>query len=459
MSSARPQPLELTDAQMQAVVALQRNTTYLWRTFTSLASDKSAFTCPIRQSTYQKVKRNLNTLCEAGFFEFNLIQEASGGSGSILQLEISHISNDFKTLVRSMPKEVEPEQPSAPTRKPKLRKAPSTRPLDQQTMPPVHPTPALTWFPWRKPVRLIDGVTGSLKAWHFLAAAVGLLLILEGTRLFLEAPPSQTTPAQQLARLEPTVVQPVSEPPKPQPEPVKPQPEPPKPQPEPVKPQPEPVKPQPEPVKPQPEPPKPQPEPPKPQPEPVKPQPEPVKPQPEPVKPQPEPVKPQPEPVKPQPEPVKPETEPVKPQPEPVKPETRPTPVSATTVAQSQPPNRSESGQKLLPHLLIPAVFAGHIIDFPDDTDEKSDQPVVATQPARVVVDLPIVRLRALPSFQERTLKKLPRGTQLTVLWGENGWLRVEDGTRTIGWVSAFATRDAQSNQRIAIRDTAPGSP
>ncbi|MBF0273531.1 MAG: hypothetical protein HQL98_15905, partial [Magnetococcales bacterium] len=181
MSSAWPHPVDLTDSQRQAIAALQRNTTYLWKSFISLNKDKdknkNAFTCPIRQTTYQKIRKSLNELCEAGFFEFNLIHENSGVEGAVLQLEISEVSAIFKTLIQELPPEiVTPRSDPVPVAPPpRPRKAPSTRPLTHHTVSSSRSWPQFvrpSWF--SKP----DGLSGK-QLWLI---GLGLLLTLEGVR-------------------------------------------------------------------------------------------------------------------------------------------------------------------------------------------------------------------------------------------------------------------------------------
>ncbi|MBF0261113.1 MAG: hypothetical protein HQL97_04620, partial [Magnetococcales bacterium] len=258
MSAASTAPTDLTDAQLQAVVALRQNTTYLWKSFVSLTDEKRGFTCPIRQATYQKIRRNLNTLCEAGFFEFNLIHETSSGDGSIIQLELSHISDAFKARIRTLPSESPPDaeseplkpQPARPVRV--ARKPSSTRPLTEKTAPrpdTLSPFPRLNLTPLSEGVARFTGRVGGMRLGLIV---IGALLVLAGFQGFFHAPTS-TTGEMLVAHLEPrTPVEPLKLPsasPKPAPEPPKPAPEPPKPAPEPPKPAPEPPKPAPEPPK------------------------------------------------------------------------------------------------------------------------------------------------------------------------------------------------------------------
>ncbi|GAB0058746.1 hypothetical protein SIID45300_03102 [Candidatus Magnetaquicoccaceae bacterium FCR-1] len=458
MSAASTEPVELTDAQLQAVDALRRHTTYLWKSFAALTGEKKSFTCPIRQATYQKVRKNLNTLCEAGFFEFNLIHEASGGSGSVIQLEISHISDGFKARIQALP----PDAPVAETDLPKLqptrpvkvvRKSSSTRPLTEMTAPRPDSVSLFSRFNPVSSNGRVARLAGRVGGMRLGVIVVGALLVLAGfQRLFHTSTP--TTGDTLLAHLEPrTPTEPLKvqfAPPKPAPEPPKPAPEPPKPAPEPPKPAPEPPKPAPEPPKPAPEPPKPAPEPPKPAPEPPKPAPEPPKPAPEPPKPAPEPPKPAPEPPKPAPEPPKPAPEPPKPAPEPPKPApvepvaTEPVAVTPVSAPAASPPRQ----------LVTPALFARQAIRFPLEHDESPVKPVAAVKPARVVVDVPVLNLHPLPALQGEPIKAVPQGSELQVLWNENGWLRVTDTTEAIGWVLAYGTRDINNRQRLSILDT-----
>ncbi|MBF0437890.1 MAG: hypothetical protein HQL93_02090 [Magnetococcales bacterium] len=100
MPSDSPKLPDIPEPYLQAVAALSKNTTYLWKAFVSLKADKNEFVCQIRQSTYQRIQGELNTLSEAGFFEFNILYGLSGQEKSVIKLEITRISNPFKEMIR-----------------------------------------------------------------------------------------------------------------------------------------------------------------------------------------------------------------------------------------------------------------------------------------------------------------------------------------------------------------------
>ncbi|MEO5333344.1 MAG: hypothetical protein H7839_15125 [Magnetococcus sp. YQC-5] len=95
VSSSLP---DLPDQQLQAIVAL-KNTTFLWKSLIAPVDHKQ-FVCPIRHTTYERIKKDLATLCEAGFFEFNLLYSTSGQDQSVIEVEISEISDRFKEIIR-----------------------------------------------------------------------------------------------------------------------------------------------------------------------------------------------------------------------------------------------------------------------------------------------------------------------------------------------------------------------
>ncbi|MBF0629299.1 MAG: hypothetical protein HQL91_13870, partial [Magnetococcales bacterium] len=101
MSTPSLPPVAATDSHYRAIAAIQSHTTYLWQSLASLAStNQTQCTCPIRQSTYQKIHPDLMALCKEGFFEFNLLHSTSATQGGVTRLEISAVSDSFKKILR-----------------------------------------------------------------------------------------------------------------------------------------------------------------------------------------------------------------------------------------------------------------------------------------------------------------------------------------------------------------------
>ncbi|MBF0614984.1 MAG: SH3 domain-containing protein [Magnetococcales bacterium] len=399
MRSNLPFPVDLTDAQLEAITAIQQHTTYLWKSFVAITDDKNSFSCPIRQSTYLKIRKNLNTLCEAGFFEFNLIHETSGMEGAVVKLEITEINPSFKGLIRAWPEQL-PSQEPLPATPARPRATPSTQPLTATSSASAGGAPKPTRLRLRTPDWLPRSgwLSGGKLLWM---AGVGLLISLESVRWLTEpthvSAPVQPASETRLAALpkSTTPAPKVEAPPAPKVE------APPAPKVE--------------------APPAPKVEAPAASPEPA------------------------PAPADPLP-----------------KPAVVPPPVESTpTPAPPAPPAPTASVPRLFAPVVFPHRTIQFPSDptepqtLPPATLDRSTH-----LPRVVVVDLPKLNLHSKPSFQGHRVKELRKGMDLQVHWGENGWLQVTDATNTTGWVMAFATRDTSTHLRITIRDTfAPPAP
>lgn len=147
MDPASPCLSDVPDQILQAIGALKKNTTFLWKSFGTYDVDKKVFTCPIRHTTYERIKHDLIILCDAGYFEFHILHGASVKNQSVVEVEISKISDHFRELICSLfpesnqhsstelsPLPVINEQ-VAVVMPPKKRMAVTTRPLTQLTQP------------------------------------------------------------------------------------------------------------------------------------------------------------------------------------------------------------------------------------------------------------------------------------------------------------------------------------
>ncbi|MBF0295932.1 MAG: SH3 domain-containing protein [Magnetococcales bacterium] len=102
--------------------------------------------------------------------------------------------------------------------------------------------------------------------------------------------------------------------------------------------------------------------------------------------------------------------------------------------------------------LKVPAFFSHHAIRFANDAEDPYPPGILTSHMEKaVVVDVPRLTLRAGPSFQAEELQQLQKGEKLRARWLENGWLHVEDSDNRIGWVTAYATRDAVTLKRITL--------
>lgn len=504
MSSAWPDPVDLTDSQQQAITAIQRNTTYLWKSFVSLPKEKKSFICPIRQVTYQKIRKNLNTLCEAGFFEFNLIHENSGIEGSVIKVEVSEISDTFRAIIAHQSDQAhKPAPESTPVTPSRPRPPSSTKPLTVQNSPrPVAlPKLALSRFspsdPVDKPIEeenpahksgprlwmIVLGILLSLEAARWLtygtSSTTWMSQLYRQTFTVAKTPDAPKTPPILLAQRLPQTEQaptPSSTPPAApsKSDPVS------TPLPVPVATPPPPTKtieaatstpiaptapnkttpgevaapaPAPAPAPAQAEQPS--------------------------APPAASTTAPTPDPA---PAAAPPDAEAGKEATTPYRPATAPTPPASESPEATTPtPNPlppavpaplAVPGPSPIPtpaplpvqnasrRLYAPVVFPHRSIRFPNDPEESTPLQAAPAQSTRIVmVDLPKLNLHSHPSFQGTRIKELNQGVNLTVHWGENGWLQVTDPTNTTGWVMAFATRDASTQQRITVRETFAPSP
>ncbi|MBF0126524.1 MAG: hypothetical protein HQM02_04850 [Magnetococcales bacterium] len=148
MITASPQIVDVPDHHLRAIDALKRNTTFLWKSLAAAEVDKKTFICPMRQSTYDRIRQDLATLSEAGFFQFNIVYGGTAGrDGSVLRLELSEISDSFWEIIQTFYHEpesprsdatpAEPERPAASDHPVVASRArlPSTRPLTRAAVP------------------------------------------------------------------------------------------------------------------------------------------------------------------------------------------------------------------------------------------------------------------------------------------------------------------------------------
>lgn len=103
--------------------------------------------------------------------------------------------------------------------------------------------------------------------------------------------------------------------------------------------------------------------------------------------------------------------------------------------------------------LYTPVVFPVRGLRFPPEYDTLAASRSELSQKS-VVVDVRWLNMRATPSFQGLMLKSLAYGAMLRVQWQKSGWLQVMDEANHVGWVTAYATKDALTQQRVDLFDS-----
>ncbi|MBF0181799.1 MAG: SH3 domain-containing protein [Magnetococcales bacterium] len=135
MTTDPPDNADIPPPYLKAIESLKNHTTFLWKNLISPELDNGKFTCPIRQSSYNNIKNDLRTLYDAGFFQFNILQENTSRNRSVIRLELSEISDSFLTIIHTHFSEPEKPHPSNDNIPPPPTESPirnSTRPLNPQ---------------------------------------------------------------------------------------------------------------------------------------------------------------------------------------------------------------------------------------------------------------------------------------------------------------------------------------